>query len=226
MEIIKDKLLDRIRQTIILLEEYFGIADQPERKTGLLTSLIHIILSQSTSDINSDRAFRELCARFPTNESLAAARENEISEVIRPAGLYRQKSKRIKEILNWVQMEFGRLNIDEICSWPVEKVMTTFTSQKGIGMKTIAVLLTFRCGKDVFPVDTHVHRISKRLHFVPQKATAEKTFYNLDPLIPTGKSYSYHVNLLKLGRQICFAKNPNCSTCPLKFICPTAKFLD
>jgi endonuclease III len=221
MKKIKNELINRIHLSIKLLEDHFGVPKQVVKGENLLFSLIHTILSQSTSDINCDRAYQELQLRFPTIELLAAASEEEISETIRSAGLYRQKSKRIKNILNWIQQEFGKLNIDEICAWPPEKVMKIFTSQKGIGVKTVAVLLTFKCGKDVFPVDTHVHRISKRLQLVPENATSETTFYNLDPFIPVGKSYSFHVNLLKLGRQICSARKPNCPVCPLKLICPS-----
>ena len=222
MKKIKNELINRICLSIKILEDHFGVPEQVVNGENLVFSLIHIILSQSTSDINCDRAYEELRNRFPAIEMLAAASEEEISEAIRSAGLYRQKSKRIKNILNWIQQEFGKLNIDEICAWSPEKVMKTFTSQKGIGVKTVAVLLTFKCGKDVFPVDTHVHRISRRLQLVSMNATAETTFYNLDPLIPVGKSYSFHVNLLKLGRQICLARNPICPVCPLKLICPSA----
>ncbi len=72
--------------------------------------------------------------------------------------------------------------------------MKIFTAQNGIGVKTVAVLLSFGCGHDIFPVDTHVHRISKRLKLVAEKSNAGKTFEILNPLIPHGKSYSFHVN--------------------------------
>lgn len=212
----------QIKKSVSLLESFFGVPHRINNKTNLLDALIHTILSQSTSDLNCDRAFKSLREKFPTNELLYEAPTAEIAGAIRQAGLYRQKSERIKNILTWVKREFGRLNIDEICDWPTGKVMSVFTAQKGIGVKTVAVLLLFKCGRDIFPVDTHVHRISKRLGLVPDNASPEKTFTILNPAVPAGKSYSYHINLLKLGRQICLAQNPRCADCPLRKLCPYA----
>lgn len=226
MEVDRTSLRRRIQESILLLEDYFGEPRGVSDGKDLLSSLIHIILSQNTSDLNSDRAYQQLRARFPTLVLLEKARESEIATAIRSAGLYRQKSRRIKKILRWVRTEFGDLNIDGIASWPTEKVMEVLTSQEGIGIKTVAVLLLFKCGRDLFPVDTHVLRISRRLGLVPYKADAEKAFHILNPLLPPGKSYSFHVNLLRLGRQICLARTPGCSHCPLYALCPSAgKFL-
>jgi len=219
----KKLVIDRIRKCVCLLESHFGELKQVRIKEDLIGGLIRIILSQSTSDVNSDRAYQELRNQFPTNDLLDQGSKKEIMATIRSAGLYRQKSQRIKDILDWIKVDFGKLNIDEICNWSNEEVINKFTSQKGIGVKTVAVLLVFYCNKDIFPVDTHVHRISKRLQFVHQNASAEKTFFILDPLIPTGKSYSFHVNLLKLGRQICHSRKPKCEFCPLNKLCPFYK---
>ncbi len=209
----------RLKKSVSLLESFFGEPVQNIDATNLLDALIHTILSQSTNDLNCDRAFKSLREKFPTNELLYKAPAVEIAGAIRQAGLYRQKSERIKNILRWVKSGFGKLNIDEICDWPTGKVLSVFTAQKGIGVKTVAVLLLFKCGRDIFPVDTHVHRIAKRLNLVPGNASPGKTFAILNPAVPEGKSYSYHVNLLKLGRRICLAKKPRCVDCPLQPIC-------
>ncbi len=213
--------ITRLEQSIRLLDSFFG---EPEKKASsgdLLDSLIRIILSQNTNDINSARAYRQLRLAFQTKELLAAASIIDIQQAIFCAGLYRQKSRIIKNILIWVKNEFGKLNIDQICEWPENKVFGKFTAQNGIGLKTVAVMLMFGCGRDIFPVDTHVHRISNRLRLVEINSSAEKTFTTLNPLIPKGKSFSFHVNLLKLGRQICLSRTPRCPICPLKKICPS-----
>jgi len=112
--------------------------------------------------------------------------------------------------------------LDFLCDMDIEEAVDTFLQLKGIGIKTISVVLMFTCGKDIFPVDTHVHRLCGRLGLVPQKASAEKTHHLMQPLVPKGKSYSLHINLLKLGRTICKARKPDCAVCPLREFCPSA----
>ena len=143
----------------------------------------------------------------------------DIEQAIRPGGLGKQKSLRIKEILLWIHRTFGKLNIDFLCQMQPQQAIDLFCTQKGIGIKTITVVLLFSCGVDVFPVDTHVHRICRRLGLVPEKTSAEKTYWLMQDYIPNGKSYSFHVNLLKLGRTICLARNPQCEECPLSKYC-------
>ncbi|NLP10632.1 endonuclease III, partial [bacterium] len=103
------------------------------------------------------------------------------------------------------------------------QIRELFQQQKGIGVKTISVTLMFACGHDVFPVDTHVHRLCGRLGLVPAEASAEKTFTLMAPRIPNGKGYSFHVNMIRLGREICQARKPACPQCPLKKKCPSAQ---
>jgi len=203
------------------LETTFGIPEWKGRGKPL-GSLIMTILSQSTSDHNRDLAYTALKKRFPRWELVMNASQKEIADTIRPAGLANQKSGRIKKILEWINEKYGALDIDCICDDDPGEITRIFTEQKGIGIKTISVVLMFACGADVFPVDTHVHRICKRLGLVHEKATAEKTHRQMQPLVPPGKSFSLHINLLKLGRTICKARNPACSKCPLLKTCEIA----
>lgn len=115
--------------------------------------------------------------------------------------------------------KYGSLNIDFVCHENPDEVTRTFMQLKGIGIKTISVVLMFTCGVDVFPVDTHVHRICRRIGFVDDKTSAEKTHWQMQPLIPDGKSYSLHMNFLKLGRTICNARKPQCTECPILALC-------
>lgn len=215
--------ISRLKQCIRLLDSFFGEPEQNAFPGDLLDSLIRIILSQNTNDINSARAYKQLRVKFPNNRLLAAASILDIEQAIFCAGLYRRKSRIIKNILSWIKNDFGKLNIDKICQWPENQVFEKFTAQKGIGLKTVAVMLMFGCGRDIFPVDTHVNRISARLKLVEINSSAENTFTTLNPLIPKGKSFSFHINLLRLGRQICRSGKPRCNICPLNKICPSAK---
>jgi len=209
----------RTAQVVHLLEEAFG---QPRwhGPADPLDVLIRTILSQNTNDRNRDLAYDALRARYPRWQLLLEAPASEIAATIRPAGLGNQKSARIKQILSWVHQTYGALDLRPICTQPVAEVVDTFLKLKGVGIKTISVVLMFACGHDIFPVDTHVHRICTRLGLVPPGTTAEKTHHLMQPLVPPGKAYSLHMNLLRLGRSICRARKPSCGICPLRTVCP------
>ncbi len=207
------------------LESAFGIPTW-KGKGKPLGSLILTVLSQSTNDRNRDVAYARLKEQFPDWQSVMNASSEEIADAIRPAGLANQKSVRIKNILQWIFENYGTFDLEFLCDMDPDQVTETFLKLKGIGIKTISVVLMFACGVDVFPVDTHVHRICRRLELVGEKATAEKTHYLMQTLVPEGKSYSLHNNFLHLGRTICKAQRPKCSQCPLNDLCPSAAIDD
>jgi len=188
-----------------------------------LDALVRTVLSQSTSDVNSGRAFRSLKRAFPTWQAALAAGPARIERAIRSGGLARQKSRRIHKLLAWVKRRFASLDLEAVRQMPTEWVFDTFLPLEGIGVKTIAVVLLFACGRDCFAVDTHVHRIVRRLGLVPRKASAERTFRLMKPLVPRGKALSFHVNLLSLGRTLCRPTQPHCPRCPLRRMCDHAK---
>jgi len=204
------------------LEERFGVP-QWNGPRPPLDSLVQTILSQATSDTNSHRAFRQLRERFPTWEQALASRPREIERAIRSGGLARQKGLRIHRILHWVKERFGSLDLDFIHDMPTDEVFDALLPLEGVGVKTVAVMLMFACGRDCFAVDTHVHRITQRVGLVPAKATAERTFHLMRPLVPEGKALSFHLNLLALGRTLCRPTSPTCAECPLRRLCNYAK---
>lgn len=212
------ELIEKAAKVTAALEAALG---SPHRESVLdpLSNLILTVLSQSTNDKNRDQAYTRLKQRFPNWDQVIQADVGEIEDAIRPGGLAKQKSERIQNILKWILQEYGKLNLDILCNENTDAIIDKFCQLKGVGIKTITVVLMFSCGVDVFPVDTHVHRICRRLGFVPDKATAEKTFWIMKPLVPKGKSFSLHMNFLKLGRTICFARKPRCEECPIAIYC-------
>jgi endonuclease III len=211
----------RVAEITRLLEKRFG---EPVRAqdADFLKDLIWTLLSQNTNDKNAEAAYKRRRQRFPDWSSMADARVSSIEAAVRPAGLGMQKATHIKAILKWVRNTFGGFDLNFLCSRPTEEVRDMFLALKGIGVKTISVTLMACCGHNVFPVDTHVHRICKRLHLVPPTASAEKTHWLMQPLVPDGKAYSLHINMLRLGRTICSARTPDCPLCPLNKQCPSA----
>ena len=214
-------LKDKTRLIVSRLESFYGIPKRSGQGKPL-NSLVKTILSQNTNDRNRDLAYDALRKAFPDWKQVMEADEPYIAAAIRPAGLANQKSKTIKSVLQWIHAEYGTLELDFLQQMDVEEAIKLFTKQRGIGIKTISVVLMFECGKDIFPVDTHVHRVCQRLGLVPNNADAVKTHHLMQPLVPGGKSFSLHMNFLKLGRSICLARKPKCPECPLRDICPTA----
>ena len=195
-----------------LLEREYGT---PRRQTGgdLLDILIQTILSQNTSDQNRDRAYERLKTRFPCWEDLLKAKMPSIIQAIRPGGLAQQKARRIFDLLRWIKAREGKLNLLFLKKMGSEEIKRTLGVLKGIGPKTVHCLLLFGLGREAFPVDTHVLRVGRRLGFIPERIRAEEAHRWMVPLIPKGKSLSLHLNLIRFGRSICKAKNPQCVDC-------------
>ena len=208
-----------LRKVDSLLSRQFGDSS-PNRKNPV-HELILTILSQNTSDHNRDLAFNHLLKRFPAWDEIAQAAPEEIEDAIRSGGLANQKSRRIKEILSWIESQSGEYNLDWLDNIPLENALDKLTSLKGIGIKTASVLMCFSFDAPVFPVDVHVHRICRRLGLAPEKGTAENTHFYMQPLIPENRWKELHLNMLKLGRSFCRPSKPDCQNCPLYRLCPS-----
>ena len=208
----------RTRQIVAALARAFG-DDEHYDEDDPLDCLVHCILSQNTTSANCREALSRLRERFPTWEEVMAARTTSIAAAIKVGGLANQKSVWIKAALKSLYQEHGKLSLECLHAMGNEEVIDSLTSLKGVGLKTAAIVLCFACRRDVFPVDTHVHRLCKRLGLVSAKATREQTFWDMAPLVPPGKANSFHINLVHLGREICKARKPQCGECPLDRLC-------
>jgi endonuclease-3 len=201
----------------LLLEEYGQRTWRPPDDP--LDTLVSVILSQNTSDLNRDRAFERLRQRFPTWEAVRDAEVAAIVEAIRPAGLAQTKAPRIKEVLQTISREQGRLSLDFLADMSVEEAKSWLTSLDGIGPKSAAIVLCFAFGRPAFPVDTHVHRVSKRLGLIDSNVSREKAHTLLEELLPPEIYYAFHLNLIAHGRQVCKARRPLCAICILQEQC-------
>ncbi|MGH9836517.1 MAG: endonuclease III domain-containing protein [Blastocatellia bacterium] len=196
------------------LEATYGIPVN-HRPDDPLDELILTILSQSTSDINSRRAFESLKARFPNWEAARRARHSSIAAAIKSGGLANAKSVVIKNALNEIKSRRGELELSFLQTAPIGEAREFLTSLKGIGPKTAACVLLFACNREIFPMDTHILRVTKRLGLIPEKCSDQQAHELMEKLVPPGKHYSLHVNLIRHGRQICRPQNPKCDKCPL-----------
>lgn len=176
-------------------------------------------MSQATSDTNSRRSFENLKNRFENWENALAAEESEIADAIRLGGLANQKAKVIKDLLRQIKDVHGTLSLKFIEQMSGDEARDFLAKFRGVGPKTVACTLLFACHKEVFPLDTHIFRVLKRMGILPEKITDAKAHRFLDELVPIGKFYSLHVNLIRLGRKICRPQEPLCRECPLLEYC-------
>lgn len=198
----------------LLLIDTYG---QPAWRSHLppVDELVSTILSQNTSDTNRDKAFYALIGRYPDWQQVIDAPEEEIRDVIRPAGLANQKAPRIQEALREIKKERGDLSLDFLARMPLEEAKTWLTGLHGVGPKTAAIVLLFAFGLPAFPVDTHVHRVSKRLGLIGPDVSAEKAHTILEALVDPDAYYDFHLNVIRHGREVCAARKPACSRCVL-----------
>ena len=196
------------------LEAAYGVP-RNTRHDDPLDELIGTILSQSTTNVNSDRAFASLKKRFPDWESARRARPSSIAAAIKSGGLANVKSVVIKNILNDILARRGKLELSFLKTDPVEEARQFLLSLKGVGPKTAACVLLFSCQRQVFPMDTHIFRIARRLGLLPEKIGDEQAHELMERLIPPEKHYSLHINLIVHGRKICLSRNPKCGQCAL-----------
>jgi endonuclease-3 len=201
------------------LRDHYG-APEPRRSDGPLAELVQTILSQNTSDVNTERAFASLWSRFGSWEAIAAAPTPAVVDAIRLGGLANVKAPRIQGVLQAIQHDRGELSLDFLADLSVDDARGYLTSLGGVGPKTAACVLLFALGMPALPVDTHVHRVSKRLGLIGAKVSAEAAHQLLEAAIPPAEMYDAHMLLIRHGRVTCKALRPRCDTCPLADLCP------
>jgi len=188
-----------------------------------IDELVSTILSQNTNDINRDRAFDALRAKFPTWEAVRDAKTKDVIEAIRPAGLANQKGPRIQAVLNAITAERGNLDLSFLKKMPVEDARNWLTKFNGVGPKTAAIVLCFSLDMPAFPVDTHVYRVTGRIGLRPEKITVEQAHPHLESVFPPETYYAAHLNIIRLGREICTARKAHCEQCPIRKLCDYGK---
>ena len=198
----------------------YGPADW-EPRYNPAEELVYTILSQHTSDINSERAFGNLMRTFRTLDAIADAPVEDIEAAIRSGGLSKQKSARIKEVMNIVREEVGSFDLSFLGEMPLEEAKTWLKNLPGVGPKTAAIILCFSLGMPAMPVDTHIYRVSQRLGLIGPKVSADKAHDILEPMVPPEDVFAFHVYLIRHGRQVCKAQRPKCDECALAWGCPS-----
>ena len=203
----------------LLQREYGPFVWEP--RLDAVSELVYTVLSQHTSDINSERAFRKLLETFGSLEAVADADVQKIAASISSGGLSRIKAPRIKRILNHIKRERESLNIDFLKDLPLTEAKEWLKKLPGIGPKSAAVILCFSLGMPAMPVDTHIYRVSKRLGFIGLKTSVNDAHDVLEKMVTPKNVFPFHLLLINHGRKICKAQRPQCNKCILAERCPS-----
>ena len=209
-----------IRAMDRLLVSCYGDRPWSPRFPSLLDGLVHTILSQNTSDVNSGRAFHALKERFPSWEEAASAPVSEMERAIRSGGISRVRAERIQAILGILREQAGSYSLEFLRDMGADEALACLLELPGVGRKTAAVLLLFQLGYPFFPVDTHILRVGKRLGLFPAGVTAERAHDIMDAAVDDDIKFRLHLNMIEHGRRVCRARKPDCPACCLREICP------
>ena len=200
------------------LRELYGLPAW-ERRRDPTDELVVTILAQHTSDLNAERAFAELRRRLPSWSAVEAASPADLEAAIASGGLARQKAPRIQAALKAIRAERGDHSLEFLGAMAPLAARDWLTRIPGIGNKTASVVLLFSFGMPLMPVDTHVHRVTRRIGLVAPKASPDEAHERLMADVPPATIHEAHVNLISHGRRTCFARDPACFRCPLRARC-------
>jgi endonuclease III len=212
----------RVRAIRDRLRRYYG-RPRAEPHHAPLDELVLTVLSQNTNDRNRDVAYVRLRNRFAHWAAVAAAPVEEIEEAIRPGGISKVKSLRIKSMLAVIEAETGGLDLGFLAEARREEAFEFLERLPGVGRKTAACVLLFAFDRPEVPVDTHVYRVCSRLGLLRPKASFEEAHHVMREATDPGDAFEVHVNLIRHGRRICSARKPDCPRCPLLGVCPYGK---
>lgn len=187
-----------------------------------MEELIGTILSANTTDVNSGRAFAQLRALGDWDQ-IRTAPLPRIIDAIRPAGMYNQKAPHIVATLERLHAGKRGYDLSDLASMPVDEALAALVSLPGVGRKTASIVLLFCFNRGAFPVDTHIQRITQRLGLSGPKASPDVVQALWEGLVPAESYYALHINLIRLGREICTARVARCAVCPLQAWCDYAR---
>jgi len=204
---------ERVREILKRLDQFYPNVTCALTHKSAWELVVATILSAQSTDVNVNRVTPELFRKYPTVEAFAALTPEQLEPDVRSTGFFRNKSKSVVGAAKKVVADFGGQVPDDM-----EKLLTL----PGVARKTANVVLGSWFHKAVgVVVDTHVHRISRRLELTQQN-DPQKIEQDLMRVIPQEKWILFSHQIIWHGRKICFARKPKCAECPLENICHAA----
>jgi endonuclease-3 len=214
----------QLRRAVAILDDFYGRPVLSPRYPPV-DELVFTVLSQNTADVNTERTFAALRARFPEWTEARDASAVEIEAAIALGGLAHTKAPRIKKILEAISTDGGAPDLSLLDGMSDGEAVAYLMGLPGVGPKTAACVLLFALERPVMPVDTHVHRVARRLGLIDAKVSAERAYPLLTEMAgprDAAQVYAVHVGFVRHGRRICHARRPQCGACPLAGLCPSA----
>jgi len=188
-----------------------------------LDELLFIICSTKTGEASYRSTYRSLKETFPTHYQIAEAPAEYIARPIVSGGLSNQKAKAIRDLLDIIVAKFGEPTLRPLRKMSDDEAEEFLLSLPGVGKKVARCVLMYSLGRQVFPVDTHCWRVTRRLGWVrptqKDKHCAPRDMDRLQSKIPLELRHSLHVNMISLGREICTPTFPRCDGCPISVWC-------
>ncbi len=215
---------DRLKRAADVLDDFYGRPVLTPRLPPV-DELVFTVLSQNTADVNTERTFAALREAFPDWSAVRDAPVERIEATIALGGLAHTKAPRIKRILEALSGRTGAPDLGELDGMSDEEAQAYLVALPGVGPKTAACVLLFALARPVMPVDTHVHRVARRLGVIDGRVSAEQAHPLLTELAGPDDAeqiYAVHVGFVRHGRRICRARRPACAECPLAPMCPSA----
>ena len=207
----KTALLDRGEavQVLDLLRKEYPEAGCALEHIDTFQLLIAVVLSAQTTDVSVNKVTPGLFAEYPDAETLAAADQEDVIELIRTIGMYRTKSRNIIRLAQALRDEHGGI---------VPEDYDAMIALPGVGRKTANVVLAEGFGHQKIAVDTHVFRLANRIGLADEKDVL-KTELALMEILPEDRWTEAHHCLIFHGRNCCTARKPGCEACPIAQIC-------
>lgn len=215
-----EKVVARTRAICAALHALYGAPDLGNHADPV-DELIYILLSTMTTEVNYQRAFRDLRAQFLDWAAVLAAEPTTVAAAIARGGLAPTKSRHIQQLLARLQRDWGTFALDFMRPWPTLDLRRYLATLPGIGYKAATCVLAYSFGRDVCPVDTHTYRVATRLGIVPA-ATPElgkAAHLAVERALPVGERLGFHVNAIAHGRACCLVDRPRCEACPVQMFC-------
>jgi len=208
----------RCARTNKLLAEAYGLPKWPGPQDPLEV-LLRTVITGLSSAAGAEKALKALLAHYKTAEKAGDSSADSIAKTLKKGGLAIQKSKQVAALIKALKKEHGSASLDFIKTMSVREAMRALESIDGVGPKVGASVILYSLGREICPVDSHILRILQRMGIVPNNTAPEAAFELLQPLVPNGMSYPFHVNLIRLGKETCKAGKPRCTSCPVEKEC-------
>lgn len=206
-----------VRRVCEKLEETYG-RPRHGNPEDPLDDLIYIILSSQTPKERALKIYTSLTERFPEWNDILREPRSELVNVLRPAGLAKKRSEQISSLLQQIRSDFGDLESSDLWNKETEELLSYLKTLDGVSDKVARCVLMYAVGRDVLPVDVHVHRIAFRLGWTSREEPG-LAHDELEELLPPHRYYDFHVTCVAHGRSRCTASDPNCSDCLIRRYC-------